>query len=213
MNAFRSRCFVLLTLLVLGAIGTVHGQERFGALTGTVTDSQQAAVPGATITAVNTASQAARTVVSAADGTFRIADLEPGRYRVSVELQGFQKVEVNDVIVLLGRAVEFPAVLQVGAVSEVVSVTADVTRSIDIRNVTLSHNITAEELDRIPKARSFQGIALVAPGVNAGEVEAGMQVHGASGAENSIWWTVPTNSLIDGRARENTVFEHLQECR
>lgn len=214
MKAFWSRCFVLLTLLVLGAIGTVHGQERFGALTGTVTDSQQAAVPGATITAVNAASQAARTVVSGADGTFRMADLEPGRYRVSVELQGFQKVEVNDVIVLLGRAVEFPAVLQVGAVSEVVSVTADVTRSIDIRNVTLSHNITAEELDRIPKARSFQGIALVAPGVNAGEVEAGMQVHGASGAENSYLVDgVPTNSLIDGRARENTVFEYLQEVQ
>ncbi|MGC4084564.1 MAG: TonB-dependent receptor [Vicinamibacterales bacterium] len=214
MKTWSSRCLVLLFALLAASVATANAQERFGAITGTVTDAQQAAVPGATITAVNSASQAARTVVSGADGTFRLAELEPGRYTVTVELQGFQKVEVSDVAVLLGRTVEFPAVLQVGAVSEVISVTADVTRSIDLRSVTLSHNVTAEELDRIPKARSFQGIALVAPGVNTGDIEAGFQVHGASGAENSFLVDgVPTNSLIDGRARENTVFEYLQEVQ
>jgi hypothetical protein len=205
---------VLLVASMIVATLTAQAQERFGAITGTVMDAQHAPVPGATVTAVNSQSQATRTIVSGADGGFRFVDLEPGRYSVTVELQGFQKIEVNDLLVLLGRALEFPAVLQLGTVSEVVNVTADATRTIDIRSVTLSHNVTAEELDRIPKARSFQGIALVAPGVNGGDVEAGFQVHGASGAENSFLVDgVPTNSLVDGRARGNTVFEYLQEVQ
>ena len=85
---------------------------------------------------------------------------------------------------------------------------------LDLKSVTMSHNVTAEELDRLPKARSFQGIALAAPGVNSGEIEAGFQVHGASGAENAfIVDGVVTNSLIDGRTRQNTVFEYLQEVQ
>lgn len=192
----------------------LHAQERFGHVAGTVTDGQQAAVPGATITLVNLASGASRTVVSGAQGEYRIADVDPGRYTIVVELQGFQKVEATDILVLLGRTVEFPAVLKVGSVTEVVTVTAESARQIDLRSVTLAHNVTSEELDRIPKARSFQGIALVAPGVNAGEIEAGFTVHGASGAENSFLVDgVPTNSLIDGRARGNTVFEYLQEVQ
>ena len=209
-----SRLALLLLAIVATSATSAFTQERYGAVAGTVADAQQAAVPGATVTATNDSSGAARTVVSGADGTYRIPDLEPGRYTVTVELQGFQKVEAHNLVVLLGRTLEFPAVLQVGTVSEVVSVTADATRSVDLRTVTLSHNVTAEELDRIPKARSFQGIALAAPGVNTGDVEGGYQVHGASGAENSFLVDgVPTNSLIDGRSRENTVFEYLQEVQ
>ncbi len=204
----------LVLAFVLGAAGVTRGQERFGGLAGTVRDAQQAAVPGATVTVVNTTTGASRVVVSGGDGSFRIPDIEPGRYTVTVELQGFQKVELDNVLVLLGRTVEIPTVLKIGSVSEVVNVSAEAAKQIDLRSVTLAHNVTAEELDRIPKARSFQGIALVAPGVNAGELEAGFQVHGASGAENSFLVDgVPTNSLIDGRARGNTVFEYLQEVQ
>src|SRR5206468_10204471 len=50
--------------------------------------------------------------------------------------------------------------------------------------------------------------------VNTGDIEAGFVVHGASGSENAFLVDgVPTNSLIDGRARENTVFEYLQEVQ
>lgn len=191
-----------------------QAQERFGAVSGTVTDSQHAAVPGATITITNETTGTTRTVVSGADGSYALTDVEPGRYTIAVELQGFQKVEARDVRVLLGRTLEFPAVLTVGSITEVVNVTGETTRQIDLRSVTLAHNVTAEELDRLPKGRSFQGVALVAPGVNSGEIEAGFTVHGASGAENSFLVDgVPTNSLIDGRARGNTVFEYLQEVQ
>jgi len=47
-------------------------------------------------------------------------------------------------------------------------------------------SVSAEEFDRLPKTRSFQSIALTSPSVNAGEIEGGFQVNGASGSENTF---------------------------
>jgi hypothetical protein len=197
----------------------VSAQERFGALSGTVTDASQAPVPGATVTVTNKQTGAVRTAVSGGAGGWTLPDLDPGRYSVSIELSGFQKVLVDDVIVLLGRTIQIPAVLKVGGVTETVNVTAQAERQIDLTSTTLAHNITSEEIDRMPKARTFQQLALAAPGVNGlnganNSVEGGIQVNGASAAENVYTIDgVTTNSPIEGQSRQDTVFEYLQEVQ
>ena len=208
----RSIGLVLLGLLLLGA-GTASAQERFGGLTGTVTDSSSLPVPGATVTATNNQSGKVFSAVTSSDGQFLLPDLDPGRYKVVVELTGFQKAQDDNVLILLGRNIEFSPKLALGSVSEVVNVTGT-TPQIDVKSTTVAHNVTAEEFDRIPKARSFQGLALTAPSVNSGEIEGGFQVNGASGAENSFTVDgVVTTSLINGKSRQDTVFEYLQEVQ
>jgi len=205
---------ILVALLTVALTGAATAQERFGGIAGVVTDTSQAPVPGATITATNKQTGASRTTVSGADGTYRIPDLDPGRYTVTVELQGFQKVQADDVLVLLGRTADFPASLKVGGLSEVVTVTSDTKTQVDLHSTTVAHNVTAEEFDRMPKTRSFQGIALTSPGVNFGDIEGGFQVNGASGAENTFTVDgVNTNSLLYGSSRQDTVFEYLQEVQ
>ena len=98
----------LVALLAVVATGTATAQERFGGIAGIVTDTSHAPVPGVTITATNKQTGATRAVVSGADGAYRIPDLDPGRYTVTVELQGFQKVQADDVLVLLARRRTFP---------------------------------------------------------------------------------------------------------
>jgi hypothetical protein len=199
---------------LLATVSGVAAQERFGGIAGVVVDPSKAAVPGATITVTNSQTGAVRTTVSGPDGSFRISDLDPGRYNVVVELQGFQKVQADNVLVLLGRTLDFPAELRVGALTETVNVTAEASRQIDLSSVTIAHNVTAEEFDRIPKTRTFQGIAFASPSVNQGQIEGGIQVNGASGAENAYTVDgVVTNSLVNGSARQNTVFEYLQEVQ
>ena len=211
---FRTTVSVLVALLAVIATSAATAQERFGGIGGIVVDSSQAPVPGVTVTATNKQTGATRVVVSGTDGAYRIPDLEPGRYTVTMELQGFQKVQADDVLVLLGRTADFPATLSVGGVSEVVTVSSDTKTQVDLRSTTVAHNVTAEEFDRMPKARSFQGIALTSPGVNQGDVEGGFQVNGASGAENSFTVDgVNTNSLLYGSSRQDTVFEYLQEVQ
>jgi hypothetical protein len=203
----------LLFICVLFCGASTVAQERFGGLSGVITDPSASPVPGATVTATNSETGAVRTTVSGADGTFRILDLEPGRYTVSVELSGFQKVQANDVLVFLGRTADLPVRLSVGALTEVVNVTGE-SPIIDLTTTTIAHNVTAEELARIPKTRTFQDIALVAPSVNQGSLEGGIQVNGASGAENSYTVDgVVTNSAVNGSARQNAAFEYLQEVQ
>ncbi len=85
---------------------------------------------------------------------------------------------------------------------------------IDTRSTIIAHNVTAEQIDRLPKGRSFQSIALTAPSVNSGDIEGGFQVNGASGAENAFTVDgVVTNSVINGSSRQNTVFEYIQEVQ
>ncbi len=147
------RLVVMLLAIGLWAVIPAAAQERFGGLTGVVTDQQGGALPGATITTTNNDTGTVRTTVSDENGRFNIDALEPGRYSVIVELSGFQKLEANNVIVLLGRNAELPAQLRLGTVSETVQVVGDTARQIDTRSTAITHNITSEEFNRMPKPR------------------------------------------------------------
>ena len=208
------RMSALLVVLSLAMAVIAEGQERFGALTGRVTDQQNMAIPGVTVVTTNTESGQVRTFVTDAEGRFTAPDLVPGRYTVRFELTGFSKVERPDVSVVLGRTFELDAQMRVGEFTEVVQVTGETTPLVDNRSTLIAHNVSAEEFDRLPKGRSFQSIALTAPSVNQGEIEGGMQVNGASGSENAFTVDgVVTNSLVNGQSRQNTVFEYLQEVQ
>ncbi|MBI2187562.1 MAG: TonB-dependent receptor [Acidobacteria bacterium] len=208
-----SRISALLTALVLAATA-VAAQERFGTLTGTVTDQQGVPVPGVTVVIANTVTGESRTFVTDVMGQYIAPDLNPGRYTVAFELSGFTRVERTDISVLLGRTFVVDAQLRVGQVTETVQVTAERAPLVDLRSTVVGHNVTSEEIDRLPKTRTFQSLALTAPSVNQGEVEGGFQVNGASGAENAFTVDgVVTNSLINGQSRQNTVFEYLQEVQ
>jgi len=210
--SFRKIGWAVAALLLLMTPPT-FAQERFGGLTGTVVDSAGLPVPGAAITAKNNATGKLYQAVTDTEGRYLIPDLDPGRYTVAAELSGFQKAEDNSVLILLGRNIEFSPKLALGNVSEVVDVTGT-TPQIDLKTATVTHNVTAEEFDRIPKTRSFQGLALTSPSVNSGEIEGGFQVNGASGAENSFTVDgVVTTSLVNGKSRQDTVFEYLQEVQ
>jgi len=192
---------------------TAAAQERFGGLSGTVRDDSGAIVPGVSVVIENKATKKVYTAVTGGDGIYRVLDLEPGRYSVKFELAGFSPVEVPDVNLLLGKTLDVSPLMKVGGLQEAVTVTGE-TPLIDSRSTTIAHNITAEEFDRIPKGRSFQNLAIASPSVNAGDIEGGIQVNGASGAENAFTVDgVVTNSLIDGRSRQDAVFEYLQEVQ
>ncbi len=137
----------------------------------------------------------------------------PGRYTVRFSQTGFANVERENVLVLLGATFELPGRL--------LGRRADRDRAgharrplVDTRSTQSAHNVTEEEFNRMPKARSFQSIAITAPSVNEGQVEGGIQVNGASGAENAFTIDgIMTNSLVNGQSRQNTQFEYLQEVQ
>lgn len=203
----------LFILLMLAVSSVVVAQERFGILAGTVTDPSKAPMPDVQVTVTNQDTGRSTAVKTGGDGNFIIRGLEPGRYTARFERTGFTITDVPDIILTAGAQLQLNQTLSVGATSETVEVTAEAPL-IDVSSARLAHNVTAEEFDRLPKGRSFQAMALSSTSVNSGEIEGGFQVNGASGAENQFTIDgVSTTSLIDGRSRQNALFEIIQEVQ
>ena len=120
--AARGRWAVLFVLGLCGPIPTFAQETTTGSLTGQVVDSQDLAVPGATI--IVSSEQGAKTHVTDAHGRFLAPYLTPGLFTVRVELQGFVPVEQRDIKVRLGQRLDLRFVMQPGALTEEVNVIA-----------------------------------------------------------------------------------------
>src|SRR5690349_3799122 len=79
----------------------VAAQVVGGNLAGRVTDESGAALPGATVTVTNKANGAQQTLVTTAEGTYRIVALQPATYQVKTELTGFGST-VREIVITIG---------------------------------------------------------------------------------------------------------------
>lgn len=208
-----SRMLSIFMAVFLASVFTLTGQERFGELQGTVTDATGAALARAKVTVTNADSGRVVETQTGSSGDWIARNLEPGKYTVKFDLQGFESQQVADINLLVGRTLKVDGQLTVAGTQQTLQVTESAPL-IDITNTTIANNITAGEFDYLPKARSFQSLALTATSVNTGEIEGGFQVNGASGSENNFNIDgISTTSLLNGQSRQDAVFEILQEVQ
>jgi hypothetical protein len=210
-NTKRTLIALCLTVIVCAVALPSFAQERFGTVAGVVKDPSDAVLPGVVVTVKNKDTNRVVTMHTRGDGSYTLPDIEPGRYSVLFEKTGFTRSEVPDILVVVGKTTTVDIALKLGAVQEVVEVTD---AAVDISATMISHNVTFEELNTLPKARDFTGVAAFSPSVNTGYVDGGYQINGASGAENSYYIDgVSTNSMIDGSARQSATFDYIQEVQ
>ena len=114
----RLWCFWLGVCL---AAGTAWAQSR---LTGTVKDSSGAVVPGANVVVRNVETGQATSALTNLSGVYTISFLNPGRYEVSCELSGFKRFTRAGIVLETGTTTTIDIALDVGQLSETVSVTA-----------------------------------------------------------------------------------------
>lgn len=208
---FRRGLSISVLGLCLGFM--LSAQERFGEIIGSATDSSGAVLPNVAVKVTNTTSLRFVETTTGSSGEYAVRNLDPGRYTVRFTVKGFSTYEVANVELGLGKTLRVNGPLTVAANEQTVLVT-DSAPLIDTTNTTMANNITAEQFDRLPKARSFQNLAVLSTSVNSGAVEGGIQVNGASGAENNFTIDgISTTSLINGQSRQDAVFEILQEVQ
>ncbi|HET8546478.1 MAG TPA: TonB-dependent receptor [Bryobacteraceae bacterium] len=213
----HARAWRILPALAAFALLLFHfnsfAQERFGELNGTITDPSGAVLPNVAVSVTANESGRIFTTKSGSEGTYVIRPLEPGYYTARFELTGFTTHEVPSIQLLAGQILKVNAPLQLTGSQQSVQVTESAPL-IDVTQTIIAHDVTSEEIERLPKGRSFQQLALVAPSVNSGEIEGGFQVNGASGAENQfIIDGVSTTSLLNGKSRQDAAFEILKEVQ
>src|ERR671927_417247 len=115
---------LLAALLVAAAPVSLRAQESRGKITGTVTDPNKAAVPGATVTISDPARGTNVTLTTNDDGFFQAPYLLPGAYQVVVEIAGFKKFIQDKVELSINETRDLAIALEVGGSQETVTVTA-----------------------------------------------------------------------------------------
>jgi Carboxypeptidase regulatory-like domain len=160
--------FSLGLLMLLGAPRPADAQSNAtGTLTGTVSDSSGAVLPGVTVVAKNVATGLTQETVTGGEGDWRLPALPPGVYELSFELDGFKKLVRNAVTVDATSIRAVPVTLEVGAVSEVVQVTADAAL-LAVTTAATARSLTSAELEAVPTSTgSFTHLLSSEAGVSA----------------------------------------------
>jgi len=141
--------FLCVSILVLCAGVTVFAQAGRGAINGLVTDPSGAIVPGAKVTALNHATGIAQSTVTTGAGLYSFVSLTPGSYSVTAGRKGFASVSQDNVPVTVDQTSTVNIVLQVGNVTEVVTVTGS-SSLVDTNNSTVGQLISSDTIDRVP---------------------------------------------------------------
>ena len=139
-------------LLLIGcAAFNAHGQTVFGRISGTVKDSNGGAIPNATVTITNAATNLVRTVTTDEDGFYTATNLPVGTYTILVARDGFKRAQQTGVVLAADARLTQDMILEVGQVTETVQVSSGVGETV---------NTTSGEVARVVDQRQVQNLAL-----------------------------------------------------
>src|SRR5258705_1004799 len=146
----RDVCVGVLILLLTAAAASA--QLSTAELSGRVTDTSGAVLPGVTVTMTQTATQATRSAITDADGTYVISNLPTGPYRLEVSLQGFRSYVQNGIVLQVGATPTINVSLELGSVAETITVEG-AAPLIDVKSSGIKDVVENERIVELPLQR------------------------------------------------------------
>ncbi len=143
-----ARYFLFLAIFACSCTAATAQAGR-GGISGLITDSSSAIIPGAKVTVQNAATGSKLSTVSTAAGVYSFVSLAPGKYDVSATAKGFETMIQKNVTVSVDQVTTVNLALTVGSVSEVVTVT-ETSSLVESSNSTVGQLISAQAIDRVP---------------------------------------------------------------
>ncbi len=193
----KTNTFAAVAIVVLTAT-LCFGQANLATLTGTVTDSAGGVIPGAEVTVINTGTADSRDLTTNAVGSYTIPALNPGDYQLIVTSEGFQQHVEQGIILRTGDNRRLDIELQLGQVTESVTVDAQMVTLNTENGMIKGDVIVMEEIQELPlNGRDFTDLAFFVPGVVPGA--------SAQGSFASVNGARPTNTnfYVDGFDNRN----------
>ena len=170
-------------------------------LTGTIIDTQGAAVPGVTVTVTNTATNVAADTVTDSSGAFAVKDLVPGTYRVSAALTGFKTFVREGIVLHTAETATIAVKMELGRLEETVTVTAGLT-AVESNQGVLSQTMDNKKVSELPlNGRQVYMLLQLTAGTLFTQ-----QQFGASGFSGTRAWDVNGNLTIHGSRTGNNEF-------
>jgi carboxypeptidase family protein len=160
------RLYCLLILCVLALAAAINAQTTSGSITGSVADSQQAAVAGAAVSVTEEARSLTLTTTTDREGRFVFPQVSPGTYKLTIEAPGFKKMERAGILLVANDKLTLgDIVLQVGAANETITVVAEATL-IQAESAERSYAVQGEAVRNIAaNGRNFAQLASIAAGL------------------------------------------------
>lgn len=168
----RSKAFLTVLVLVL-PFAILQAQTATGVISGAVTDSSGGVLPAARVVLTEQETNQTREVVTSTAGLYEFRFLPRGVYNVEAEAPGFKKEQIRGIQLTVGQALQFDIKLQVGQVSEAVTVDASAAQ-VQASEASLSQVIDEKRVRELPlNGRNFMQLAFLSSGiVTAGRASA-----------------------------------------
>jgi hypothetical protein len=178
----------------------MHAQQYSGTVTGTVTDSSGAAVPGASVTVTNTSTNATYQGSTSAQGFYSVAQLPVGTYNVHIKAPTFKEFVARGVEIHVSSNSEVNAKLDVGAANEVVTVEASAVQ-VETISASLGEVVEGTQVRELPlNGENFMNLVTLSPGVSGANDFNGKDKGLTGGSDFSVNGNPYTNNLflVDG---------------
>jgi hypothetical protein len=177
------------------------GQQQTASLTGQITDTSGASIPGALVT-VSDAQRGTKTTVRTDErGNYTIPELPPGdHYQITIGKQGFKETVQNDVSLQVAQSAKINLTINVGDVNQSITVSS-APPQLDTQTSSMGQVITGQTVENLPlNGRSTFRLIALTPGVTFSQ-----SAYGQFGdvAVNSTWDT--NFSINGGRAQSNEI--------
>lgn len=164
-----TRRFLIGCLALTAALAcppATSAQQQLGAIQGTIVDGTRAVMPGVSVTVTNLDTGVSRSTVSNETGVYRVFSLDPGRYKITAELQGFRTAAQNEVIVSVGATMGVNFTLEAGGIEEAVEVRAT-PPDIQTEKAEISAVVEQKKINDLPLVgRNVLALAALQPGIN-----------------------------------------------
>jgi hypothetical protein len=192
-NRYRWMSSTVSFVLILLFSSYLVRADVTGSIQGVVRDRTQAAIGGAKVTVTNAQTNFRQETTSAADGSYRFLALPAGNYQLTATSAGFREFNATDVVVKVNDQLQVDIMLQVGSVSERVTITANAVQ-VQTENTQLGDVIDSKKMLALPlNGRSFVDLLGLQAGVAPGTAETIQQDRPVSGILN------PGNISVNGQ--------------
>jgi hypothetical protein len=193
------------------APAALEAQVLYGSIVGSVRDAQGAAIPAATVLITNKDTNQTRETVTGTEGDYSLPNVLPGHYDVKVTLTGFREFVQTNVPVTVGQISRVDVKLEIGALTETVTVASDV-QLLQTDKSDLHTELRSKEITNLPlnQYRNYQSLINLVPGATPATFQNAQtdtparslrtNINGADGQNN--------NTRIDGASSVNIWLPH-----
>jgi hypothetical protein len=196
----------VLALVIGTALSAAHGQTTTAHVSGTVTDSSGARIPGASVTATNIDTGLSRKTVSNDSGTYVLDILPPGRYKIIFHKPGFSVRTDENLTLTVDEGLVLNAPLALGSANEVVTVQADV-QGLQTSSSELGSVIGQKAVEDLPlNGRNFTQLLLLAPGATPITTSQGAGLAGNDSETFAIPGSAYANPAINGQENRSQMY-------